>query len=580
MGDDQEFLIRINGDAGGLVAAGKQGAGALKEVKAEITDWLNPAFANAEESTRKVTEATGQLDISHRALRFGMHQLGPEAAMAGHALLYGLANPTTAAAIAVGVGVGAVLKHMEKLREAGAAAPNMSGFDALRVALGAEGLLKAFEDGTVAAEEFWGKLDLLARTQTTRKQRTDDAVESINKQTEAENGVLAALEKSEQAKLRAQRARGELTEEDFQKKKAEIEDKYAGQRETRQEIAADRVIEAKKKELEGQRKIVEAGPDVVVPKQVEAAKAKGALAGETAELAALEAKLKELRDYKAKYGEEIIGSEAATKHLAGASSGILAMMDIVNREPGIPVGGVLDKQMRLMMSQIEQKRQGTIPKAEVAASNAQSELDAAQKKLTDAQNRVRELDREIAKLEEDKKRKKDAQVDIWGARKAERDADELARISALAKDPAALGNVSAQGDAEAGRLPAQQRANPWRGLTGAEKTEAEVAAYNDMSEAAKTAQAVGAGASVSSDSQRKLMEVAAALAGHQVSFREAVAMLSNAGKNIGLFTQDVFRLAGVMGELATGHSALQGRVASLEQQIRQIKAQARDSYNH
>jgi hypothetical protein len=46
MGDEREFKILITGDAGGIVAAGKQGAGALKEVKAEITDGVNPALAN------------------------------------------------------------------------------------------------------------------------------------------------------------------------------------------------------------------------------------------------------------------------------------------------------------------------------------------------------------------------------------------------------------------------------------------------------------------------------------------------------------------------------------------------------
>ena len=49
--EEREFRIRITGDAGGIVAAGKQGAGALKEVKAEITDGVNPALANMSEKT-------------------------------------------------------------------------------------------------------------------------------------------------------------------------------------------------------------------------------------------------------------------------------------------------------------------------------------------------------------------------------------------------------------------------------------------------------------------------------------------------------------------------------------------------
>lgn len=92
----------------------------------------------------------------------------------------------------------------------------------------------------------------------------------------------------------------------------------------------------------------------------------------------------------------------------------------------------------------------------------------------------------------------------------------------------------------------------------------------DVQAAIGTAHAIEQGRQVSKESQRGLVEIASAIAQHQVSLQEAVKMMDWAAKNFGNFTQTVFRLASVMSVMIGDQAELSNRVGSLEGQLRGV----------
>ena len=99
------------------------------------------------------------------------------------------------------------------------------------------------------------------------------------------------------------------------------------------------------------------------------------------------------------------------------------------------------------------------------------------------------------------------------------------------------------------------------------------AATMDVQGAIGTAKALHDNKAVSEQSRRQLMDVATASAGHAVSLQQAVAMMEWASKNQGNFVTETIRLAGAMEGLAGGHSALKGKVDSIERQIAALRNQ-------
>jgi len=102
---DREFKIRITTDA--------DTSGARVTVEE-----LNKVGQSGKKAHEDVAEATGKTEISHRALRVALGQLGPEFAHLGHTALYAFANPATGAVIALALVVGALRKHFEDLSKA------------------------------------------------------------------------------------------------------------------------------------------------------------------------------------------------------------------------------------------------------------------------------------------------------------------------------------------------------------------------------------------------------------------------------------------------------------------------------
>jgi hypothetical protein len=340
------------------------------------------------------------MDISHRNLRFGLQKMGPEFAEVGHLGVASFANPLTAGFLAVAVMAGKVYNDWQKMRDAIETAVDVSGIDRVTRALGADGMLKALIDGGVAAEEFWGKIGRLTTAQESLKEKTDDATKAIKDQTEATDKTLSANEKAELAELKLAKAKGLISGEEYESRKAGIMDRYEGQRANSKAIEADRIIEERQKELEGQKGIVAAGPDVVGEKQRAAEEAAGNLAGEKTSLDEWKKKLEELDKWFKEKGTAAMGSrEGRETYAEQEKARILALTEIENRE------------------------QGTLPAAQTKAKSTAEDLAAAQRKVEDATKRTAELERELANLRAARSRDATTAMETGAAHRRERSAE-------------------------------------------------------------------------------------------------------------------------------------------------------------
>jgi hypothetical protein len=146
MGDEREFKIRITGDASGVAAAGREGGEALDNLSIKTRNYI--------ERLKEQNIEAERAEVSHRNLRFGLQMLGPEFAEAGHAALVLFANPLTAALVSATFLIGQLIEHNKRLREAIETAPDISAVRSVIEALGQDGMVKAFTDACVSAEEL------------------------------------------------------------------------------------------------------------------------------------------------------------------------------------------------------------------------------------------------------------------------------------------------------------------------------------------------------------------------------------------------------------------------------------------
>lgn len=410
--NEREFKIKITTSA--------SGDGAQKTA-AEL-DNLSPKTRKYIESLKEGGSAAENMEVSHRNLRYGLRMLGPEFAELGHLGMVAFANPLTAGFIAVAVAAGKVIHDYEKMREAIESAVDTSGIEKVTAALGRDGMLKALVEGGAAADEFWAKINRLAGAQESLKEKTDDAVESIKKESEANDKTLSALEKAALAELKLAKARGDITEGEYEQRKAGVENRFEGQKANAKAIEQDRILEERKRELAGVNGIIGAGPDVLLPKQLAAESAAGTVAADKAKLEEWKKKLEEINKW---FKEQGGASDAATYAEQG-------------------------KARRLALGKIADLEGGGIAQGETRAKTAAEELAEARRKVEDAQKRKAELDREIARLEADRTRDAGTRASEGGANRRARGAEAEAAIydspaGKLMKDVGEAENTLRQG---------------------------------------------------------------------------------------------------------------------------------------
>jgi hypothetical protein len=200
----------------------------------------------------------------------------------------------------------------------------------------------------------------------------------------------------------------------------------------------------------------------------------------------------------------------------------------------LPVDKWREANMKLTNAQTEvaNLEQDIVPQAQAKLNAARAERKAAEKRVEDAQNLKKALDREIPKLEADYARDVDSHRAEAVSRRQVSTYQEAAREAGTP-----MGKVATQ----------------------------------DVRAAIATALAFEGHRPVSHEALHQMRDVASASAGQTVSLQEAVAMMDRAAKSQEAFVTQVMRLVNAMGALASGHSSLNGRVDSIEQQINSMR---------
>ena len=391
MGNEGDFKINITGDASSLVAASEKTDAALQSNKNTLSE-LTPETKEYIKRLQQGTDASKDMEVSHRNLRVGLHALGPEFSEIGHLGIAAFSNPLTAALLGVGVLAGKLISDWHQTKEAIESKVDVSGIDNVTEALGHEGMWKALIEGGTAADEFWSKINRLITGLETLKEKTDDAVAAQKKDSAAGNKTLDAKEKADLAELRAAKAQGKVSAGEYEIRKGEIEDRYAGQRSNRRALGEDAEIDARRHEREVDQRIVAEGPDIITPKQIAADEAKARLEGQKGELEHWKKSQADIADWFQKKGPAAMGSaEGRAAYAEQEKAASLAIREIVAREGG------------------------TIPESEKRAKATAEDLIEAQRKIGDAQKRVKELDREIPKMEGDRSRNRAADTEEAGS---------------------------------------------------------------------------------------------------------------------------------------------------------------------
>src|ERR1035437_770180 len=516
MSVDREYRIRIS------IVADPSGA---QNIAREL-DNLSPKTQKYIQSLRDGGEAAEGMDISHRNLRTGLSLLGPQFAQVGHLGLAAFANPLTAGFIAVSLAAGKLYNDWKKMREAVETQVDVSGLWKVIDALGQEGMLKALTEGGAAAEEFWGHINRLASEQESLKNKTEDAIAAIKKETEAHDQAMGAKEKAELAELKLAETLHRISPEDAARNKAQSEDRDAGQRANRRAIEQDRILEARSHEREVAERVIEEGPGVVTPKRLAAEEAKGTLEGEKAKLEEWKKKLDEINKW------------------------------FVEKSKNAPLSAyqLQDRERRLALKEIVNLEQGTIPAAEVKAKTTGEELAEANRKVDEAVKSSTELKRQISTLEADRARERATAVELGTANQRSRRAE--------VSEDAPRQRAFADSDLEAATRTALKLAdNPamYRARhAGTTLEQARRAVAKERQEP------------VSGEEQRQMMDLSSRIAGHRTGFAESISVMGRAAQDTGAFAQDVGKLVSVMLNMAKNLGPVRGQIDQLEKQVRSL----------
>lgn len=272
MGDEREFKIRITGDASGIVMAAKQGQGALEGIKSEITDGVNPAMARYGEETKGATAGTEKLEISHRAIRYGLHQIGPEAAEAGHALILAFSNPATAALIAVVMALKALDEIMKSMIE-----KETSNIGAHSLAAGFADVAQVARDAKVSLDGFFRTLHEGASAEEELGNQTERATALAAAQAEAARGQADAEKEMALAKLELANAEGKLTDAQYKGAKIGIEQAAEMRKLDREKAEREASIKRHREEVQARQNLANEDAAKVPPAREQADSARLAL---------------------------------------------------------------------------------------------------------------------------------------------------------------------------------------------------------------------------------------------------------------------------------------------------------------
>ena len=391
------------------------------------------------------------------------------------------------------------------------------------------------------------RLGVAARGEVTLKEATEAAVAAANAQHAEAQALGAAQQANDLARLEMWHAAGLSSEQEFGRRRLEIEQRFREKKRQLEEEAeaAEFMIRRRAQGLaEADQPGLTAAAEEAHGK---AARAAVNLASFEQEKPAVEKRredtAKALREFEAKHPEWARGFARVGPEVDAGAAATATMRSENLSQRSAPSSEDYTVWVKLQAAQkaAEQAFQA-IPRQEterkLAAESAARESERADRKAEENAQAAAEGKKDLERRRDLMDARHEANQQLTGT---ERD---TVRVQELAKSP--IGAV----------------------------------ARDDVTAAQRTALALEQHKDVSDESKRQLEAVASAVAGHRVSLQEAVKMLDWSAKSIGNFTMTVDRLATVMSAMASMVSSANHRIDYLQQQVATLQAQMAHSANH
>lgn len=543
MNEGKDFNIKITGDPTSINRASRDAAEGLGELKEKGV-----------ESNKSVGEETEKLTLKKHDLKHIIQHIKEEfplLAIAGQLAIMPL------------IGVVSLLlmgfkKCTEEIEEFHKQLSRKADLSSL--AGQTQGVRDALTESRIETEGIFDGLNRVLDAQKSWKEVCNETVGRLSAEHEAIERVFEAQKKLAVAQLEAYRATHPGSDAAVDKAKFEYEEKYDAAARKRADAYEQEQIKQKinaKTGTESEMSVL--GP--MLPGYSERAK----LAENKAKQ--IEENLKRARENFSKQRDLIAGTEKEpglqdklneiSGQLAPGDTDILSRFGSVeefrkwaaNQPSKAPIGGdtMIGEKWVELNAKLQEERSrerglgGKVkelesevePSKKIAASTKKDEEDI-RKRLDEDGKDLKSLEDEIKRLQAEHRLKHDERETLGAIEKESR------RVERTSKSPF------------------------------------NAAATADVSEGVGIAKAARAHKPVTQEDASHLMDIAGAIAGHQVSFQQAVGMLSAAEKNMNVGTGYVVKLAEAMERMAQEHSRLSSYV---NEQVRRIDSQLKDSRN-
>jgi hypothetical protein len=561
-----EILIKTAADTSGATQAaaslGKTAEAAkglqvtfdkAKGATEELTD-KSKKLAPTQDETTKSAQGMGE---AHRELHRLMHQVTEESPILGLAMRAAF-SPVGAAIMAASLAIRfAAQAEAESLARArGAAEEAARGFG------GMAGPMRAATDAAaesqVAFDEWSAHLGKDCEHVTGE---LENVIAQMRAAVGAQKELIGAQKGAALAGLELEKATGKVTPEQYEARKTAIEG--AARRATGEldRDAEQSEIAAREKTLAETRKRADAA------KAAAAALAAREQAPDTKMAEAAAARLRKQSEEAAGRASEAQGKmpaaqEAAAEARVKASTflgkyGPTAIGEAMTGFAKVPFGGDVP------LAPVQQARKADEDVAKLAkARDEEAKLSAKSAEEASRITAARAAEkRELADAE-----KKASELTA----SANSQAGTLERLKgeAAARETYRPATEAAEESAEKSKL-----------LTNLGKTPIGAAAETDVSAAAATASALQNHKQVSNESKEQLMEIASAVAGHQVSLQQAVNVMGQAGKDMGAFVSDVMRLADLMSQTVGSNAQLASKLYAISQEVEALHVKIANIHN-
>lgn len=542
--EGREFKLKFTAETSELNAASKAAAQSLKEVEQKGV-----------ESNKAVGEETEKLTIKKHDLKHILQHLKnefPLLALAGQMAIMPL----------IGVVSGLLMifkKCSEEIEEFHKQLTRKA--DLSNLAGQTQGVRDALRESRIETEGVFDGMNRVLGAQKSWKDVCNETVGRLNAEHESIERVFEAQKKLAVAQLEAYRTTHPGSDAAVDKAKFEYEEKYDAAARKRADAYEQEIIKQKlnaKLVTEGEMSIL--GP--TLPGYSDHAKVTENKAKQ------IEENLEKARENFSKQRDLIAGTEKEpglqdklneiSNQLAPGDTDILSRFTSVEefrkwakRQPSkAPIGGdtMIGENWVALNSKLQSERErerglaGKARELEEQVEPSRKAANVAKKDEEDIRKRLDEDTKDVKALE-----------------------DEIARLQEEHK--------TKHGERE--KMGAIETEN--RRLDRASKSPFYTAAQADVAEGLDIAYAYRARKPVSQDDARHLMDIAGGIAGHQVSFQQAIGMMDAAAKNVGIYTTDVLKLVGTMEQMSQSHARLSSYV---DQQVRLIQSQLSNIRNN